>query len=166
MTGFSQAYVCTEGCVTGPIVNRPSPRRAVSLTICICNYKGRAAQRQLFLLSYLKTLSDGLARVSTHGLSNGSPMLNQLSQPGKRIRIQLPRRYYHTSLIIWCRKKRHFVCLANNDILRAFTLGTIKLPKNLHNSFPNGNLMGFESRARPPIKSTIAAFLRMSYFEK
>ena len=38
-------------------------------------------------------------------------------------------------LIIWCRKKRHFACLANNDILRAFTLGTIKLQKNLKQNF-------------------------------
>ena len=34
-----------------------------------------------FLLSYLKTLSVGPARVRTHDLPHGSPVLNQLSQP-------------------------------------------------------------------------------------
>ena len=152
--------------MTGPIVNRPSPRRAVSLTICICNYKGRAALRQLFLLSHLKTLSVGLARVSIHGLSHASPMLNQLSQPGKMIRIQLTRRYYHASLIIWCRKKdnsRAWLTMIS-FVLLFWEQSSYK--KNLHNPSPNGNRMGFESRARPPIKSTIAAFLRMSCFEK
>ena len=38
-------------------------------------------QRQHFLLSYLKTLNVGLARVQTHNLPHGSPVLNQLSQP-------------------------------------------------------------------------------------
>ena len=37
-------------------------------------------QRQHFLLSYLKTLSVGQAKVRTHDLPHGSPMLNQLSQ--------------------------------------------------------------------------------------
>ena len=37
-------------------------------------------QRQHFLLSYLKTLSVGPARVRTHDLPHGSPVLNQLSQ--------------------------------------------------------------------------------------
>ena len=39
-------------------------------------------QRQHFLLSYLKTLSVGPAGVRTRDLPHGSPVLNQLSQPG------------------------------------------------------------------------------------
>ena len=38
-------------------------------------------QKQHFLLSYLKTLSVGLAGVWTHDLPHGCPVLNQLSQP-------------------------------------------------------------------------------------
>ena len=42
-------------------------------------------QRQHFLLSYLKTLSVGLAGDRTHDLPRGSPVLNQLSQPAEHV---------------------------------------------------------------------------------
>ena len=45
------------------------------------NHLQMSLQRQHLLLSYLKTLSVGLAGVWTHDLPHGSPMLNQLSQP-------------------------------------------------------------------------------------
>ena len=43
------------------------------------NHLQMSLQRQHFLLSYLKTLTVGPARVWTHDLPQGSPMLNQLS---------------------------------------------------------------------------------------
>ena len=59
-----------RGSKTGPMVYRPYPRRLGSLT----NLQMQL-QKQRFPLSYLKTVSVGVARVRTHDLPN------QLSQP-------------------------------------------------------------------------------------
>ena len=56
-------------CETGPTVYSPYPRRLESLTIL---------QRQHFLLSYFKTLSDGPAGVELT-TSHMAAVLNQLS---------------------------------------------------------------------------------------
>ena len=45
------------------------------------NHLQMSLLRQHFPLSYLKTLSIGLARVRTHDLLHGSPILNQLNEP-------------------------------------------------------------------------------------
>ena len=46
------------------------------------NHLQMSLQRQHFLLSYLKTLSDGPAGLWTHNLLLCRPVLSQLSQPG------------------------------------------------------------------------------------
>ena len=53
---------------TGPTVFHPYPRRLESLTVCTCHYKGI-----IFFLSYLKTLSVGLATVWTCSEDRHSP---------------------------------------------------------------------------------------------
>ena len=57
-------------CETGPTVYSPYPRRLESLTILL--------QRQHFLLSYFKTLSEWSGRSRTPDLPDGDPVLNQL----------------------------------------------------------------------------------------
>ena len=64
-------------CETQFTVFRPYPRRLESLTICRCHL-----QRQHFLLSYLKTLSVGPARVRTRYFPLSRPALSQLSYSG------------------------------------------------------------------------------------
>ena len=66
-------------CETGPMVYCPYPRRLESLTICGCNYKGSTFSPQLF-----KDPEVWSGRSLTHHLPHGSPVLNLLSQKGKR----------------------------------------------------------------------------------
>ena len=68
----SHKLLICKGCEMGPMVYPPYLRRLESLTVFRC-------QRQHFLLSYLKTLSVGLARVLTNGLPLGRLALIQLT---------------------------------------------------------------------------------------
>ena len=61
-------------CETGPTVSRPYPRRLASLTVA----GQMLLQRQLFLLSYLKTLGVGPAGVRNRDLPLSRPALSQL----------------------------------------------------------------------------------------
>ena len=70
-----------KGCETGPTIYRPYPRRLESKKTRKSNHLQISLQRQHFLLSYLKTLSVGLAGVWTRDLPHGSPVLYQLSRP-------------------------------------------------------------------------------------
>ena len=66
-------WVFLRCCEMGPTVFHPYPRRVESLTVCRSHYKGNT----FFLL--LKTLSAGLARVSTCDLPLSWLVLSQMS---------------------------------------------------------------------------------------